>query len=289
MQNSAEVRNELSEYLRRAGATQALGFCRATDIAAQEMVRFSQCLSMTPLVHAGVNISHRSFAPTRMLQLRRLLLATVVTTAACASGPEIRKLGDYGSLQPLFTTPHDQKTPSEITVNLNHPAYVTALFVVPGRGAVILYPTDTSMDTHVDAGQHTIPVRFRERAFNRDSMYAALRRQSQGRGNPPPAPQPTSPVFRDTTHRDSTRFGSDSSATPSRGIRDPGPGASPIGYLLLVASPSQIPLTSLQRRVNGVTIPIDDDEALSTVMKLVKSTLPDGTNLAGYARELDRT
>jgi len=58
---------------------------------------------------------------------------------------------------------------------------------------------------------------------------------------------------------------------------------------LLVASPSQIPLTSLQRRVNGVTIPIDDDEALSTVMKLVKSTLPDGTNLAGYARELDRT
>jgi len=224
-----------------------------------------------------------------MLQLRRLLLATVVTAAACASGPETRKLGDYTSLQPLFTTPHDQKTPSEITVNLNHPAYVTALFVVPGRGAVIIYPTDTSMNTHIDAGQHTIPVRFRERAFNRDSMYAALRRQSQGRGNPPPAPPPTSAVFRDTTRRDTTRVGTDSSVTLSRGIRDPGPGASPIGYLLLVASPTQIPLISLQRRVNGVTIPIDDDQALSTVMKLVKSTLPDGSNLAGYARELDRT
>jgi hypothetical protein len=224
-----------------------------------------------------------------MLQLRRLLLATVVTTAACASGPETRKLGDYGSLQPLFTTPHDQKTPSEITVNLNHPAYVTALFVVPGRGAVIIYPTDTSMNTRVDAGQHTIPVRFRERAFNRDSMYAALRRQSQGRANPPAAPPPTSPVFRDTTRRDTASTGIDSSVTPSRGIRDPGPGASPIGYLLLVASPTQIPLMSLQRRVNGVTIPIDDDEALSTVMKLVKSTLPDGAGLAGYARELDRT
>jgi hypothetical protein len=72
-------------------------------------------------------------------------------------------------------------------------------------------------------------------------------------------------------------------------LREPGPGASPIGYLLLVASPTEIPLAGLRHRVNGVTIPIDDDEALSTVMKLVKSTLPDGTNLAGYAKELDRT
>ena len=38
-----------------------------------------------------------------------------------------------------------------------------------------------------------------------------------------------------------------------------------------------------------ITIPIDDDEALSTVMKLVKAALPDGSNLAGYARELDRS
>ena len=219
-----------------------------------------------------------------MLQLRRILLATAVFTAACASGPEIRKLGDYGPTQPLFTTPQNQKTPSEITVNLSRPAYVAALFVVPGRGAVIVYPTDSS-DTHVAAGQHTIPVRFLERAFNRDSMYAAIRRQSQGRT--PVAPPMPNPVFRDTTTRDSARV--DSATTISRGLRDPGPGASPIGYLLLVASPTQIPFSSLQRRINGITIPIDDDEALSTVMKLVKSTLPDGTNLAGYARELDRT
>jgi hypothetical protein len=225
-----------------------------------------------------------------MLQLRRILLSLIVTAAACASGPEIRKLGDYGSVQPLFTTPQNQKTPTEITVNLTHPAYVAALFVVPGRGAVIVYPSDSSMDTHVDAGQHTIPVRFRETAFNRDSMYAAMRRQSSGRGNPNPNPTPIPPVFRDTTRRDTTRIATDSGTTSRLGgLREPGPGASPIGYLLLVASPTQIPLHSLQRRVNGITIPIDDDEALSTVMKLVKSTLPDGTNLAGYARELDRT
>lgn len=220
-----------------------------------------------------------------MLQLRRILLAIVVTAAACSSGPEIRKLGDYTTAQPLFTTPQNQKTPSEITVNLARPSYVTALFVVPGRGAVIVFPTDTSMDTHVGAGPHTIPVQFRERAYNRDSALAANRRMAQGRyPNPSPAP----PVFRDTVRHDSTR--ADSAGYSRLGaIREASPGASPIGYLLLVASPTQIPLVTLRHRVNGITIPIDDDEALSTVMKLVKSALPDGTNLAGYARELDRT
>ena len=221
-----------------------------------------------------------------MLQLRRSLLALVVAATACSSGPEIRKLGDYTTTQPLFTTPQNQKTPSEITVNLARPSYVTALFVVPGRGAVIVFPTDTSMNTHVDAGQHTIPVQFRERAYNRDSALAANRRMAQGR-YPNPNPSPV-PVFRDTVRHDTTRA---DSAGYQRlgGIREASPGASPIGYLLLVASPTQIPLATLQHRVNGITIPIDDDEALSTVMKLVKSALPDGTVLAGYARELDRT
>jgi hypothetical protein len=219
-----------------------------------------------------------------MLQFRRILIASVAAVSACASGPEIRKLGDYGSANPLFTTPPNQKTPREITVSLTQPAYVAALFVVPGRGAVIVYPTDTAMSTHVDPGSHTIPVHFAETPFNRDSMLAAIRRNSQGgtRRNPQPAMRP------DTMRRDSIRARGDTSRLGAlRG--EPGPGASPIGYLLLVASPAEISLAALQRRVNGITIPIDDDEALSTVMKLVKSALPDGANLAGYARELDRT
>ena len=222
-----------------------------------------------------------------MLQFRRVFLAVVVATTACASGPEIRKLGDYPVVQPLFTTPANQKTPSEITVNLARPSYVAALFVVPGRGAVIVYPTDTTADTHLDAGAHTIPVHFAERPFNRDSMLAMLGRRNQGPGrggNPSPVPR----VRPDTIPRDTARIRSDSGPVSS-GFRDASPGASPIGYLLLVASPAQISYASLRRRVNGITIPIDDDEALSTVMKLVKSTLPDGTQLAGYAKELDRS
>ena len=244
----------------------------------REMVRFSQVIA-TPAV---ARVKPEPIQ--RMLQFRRILIASVVAVAACASGPQIRKLGDYGSANPLFTTPPNQKTPREITVNLTQPAYVAALFVVPGRGAVIVYPTDTAMTTHVDAGSHTIPVHFAETPFNRDSMLAAIRRNSQGgtRRNPQPTIRP------DTMRRDSIRVRGDTSRLG--GLRgEPGPGASPIGYLLLVASPTEIPLATLQRRINGITIPIDDDEALSTVMKLVKAALPDGTNLAGYARELDRT
>src|SRR5262249_13844199 len=150
----------------------------------QEMVRFSQCLSMTALQLSD------PFLTTRMPLLRRILLVTLVATTACASGPEIRKLGDYPYLQPLFTLPQNQRTPSEMTVNLRNPAYVAALFVVPGRGAVVVFPSDTVADLRIETGQHTIPLHFRETAYNRDSMYAALRRQAQGRGNPPPNPTP---------------------------------------------------------------------------------------------------
>lgn len=207
-----------------------------------------------------------------MLQLRYALVILASVTA-CASGPQIRRLGEYTASQPTFTTPANQKTPREITVNLTSPAYVSALFVVPGRGAVIVYPNDSTTETRVDAGQHAVPVYFNERPFNRDSMLAAIRRETQG-GTRIPRP------------RDSTFARSDSARL---GLRDPGPGASPIGYLLLVASPGPIPYASLKRHVNGITIPIDDDEALSTVMKLVKASVPEGTRVAGYAQELDRS
>lgn len=210
-----------------------------------------------------------------MRQLGSLFLVLALASA-CASGPTIKRLGDYASSQPLFTTASNPKTPREITVNLKSPAYLSVLYVVPGRGSVIVYPTDSSTDTRIAAGQHTVPVYFAEAPFNRDSMFAAARREAMGGGTRTPR------VRRDTISRDSTRSG----LGP---IREPGPGASPIGYLLLVASPAPIPYTALEHRVNGVTIPIEDDEALSTVMKLVKSALPEGTPLAGYAQELERT
>jgi hypothetical protein len=210
-----------------------------------------------------------------MRQLSSLFLL-VASVSACASGPTIKRLGDYSSSQPLFTAASTPKTPREITVNLKSPSYVSVLYVVPGRGAVIVYPTDSATNTRVASGQHTVPVYFTETPFNRDSMFIAARREGMGGGTRVPR------VRRDTLPRDSARAG----LGP---LREPGPGASPIGYLLLVAAPSPIPYTMLERRVNGITIPIEDDEALSTVMKLVKSALPEGTPVAGYAQELERT
>src|SRR5690242_20734504 len=177
------------------------------------MVRFSQC-------HTPSSLAALAPVPSSMPQFRQLLIAFVVGTSACASGPEIRKLGDYPSVQPLFTTPANQKTPSEMTVNLARPSYVAALFVVPGRGAVIVYPSDSSADTHLDAGAHTIPVHFSERPFNRDSMLATLRRNSQGmgRGNPPPR------VPRDTFSRDTVRVAGDTGTARVGSFRDASPG-----------------------------------------------------------------
>jgi hypothetical protein len=209
-----------------------------------------------------------------------LLLASMT---ACASGPQIRHLGEYTTSQPLFTAASTPKTPREITVNLKSPAYVSVLYVVPGRGAVIVYPTDSTTNTHIDAGQHKVPVYFTLAPLNRDSLFAAARREAYGGGSRVPRPR------RDTIPRDTARIGGDSARSGLGGLREPSPGASPIGYLLLVASPTPIPYSTLTRRVNGITIPIDDDEALSTVMKLVKSALPDGAPLAGYAQELERT
>lgn len=169
-----------------------------------------------------------------MLQLRRILILTAAVTTACASGPEIKKLGSYGAVSPTFTTPQNEKTPTQMTVNLAQPSYVTALFVVPGRGSVIVYPTDSAMDTHLAAGSHTIPVHFAQAAFSRDSQLAALRRGMQGgrRGPQPSVRQDTARAAGDTS-----RFGLGNSS----------PGASPIGYLLLVASPTQISYSTLQR------------------------------------------
>ena len=213
-----------------------------------------------------------------MLQTRLMAPLIALAAAACASGPSPHRLGEYATLQPMFTTPQNQRTPTQITVNLTAPAYVAALFVVPGRGTAIVYPADSATYNHVDAGQHVIPIHFAERAFNRDSMLAVYRRQGQEGNRRPPTPRRDT-TYRDSTRRDSTRFGI---------LRDTSVAASPIGYLLLVASPNAIPYSMLRRRVEGVTIPIDDDEALSTVMKLVKATLADGSPLAGYAQELER-
>jgi hypothetical protein len=225
-----------------------------------------------------------------MIFRRRLIALLLLPLAgACASGPVTKQLGEYTVLTPSFTTPQAERSPTHATVSLSAPAYVAMLFVVPGRGSVIVYPTDSSINNRLEAGQHDVLLSFPSQPMTRDSALAALQRQQNRRpGNAPPAqprPQPTAPPVMDTTRRDSTRI----DVAPSRlPVTEANPSSSPVGYLVVVASPAAMPYPLLKRRIEGVTIPIEDAEALSTVMKLVKSALPDGAQLAGYARELVR-
>jgi hypothetical protein len=235
----------------------------------------------------GTRTLHSHMIPRRL----PIVLLILLLSAACSSAPLTKQLGDYTILTPSFTTAAAEKSPSHATVNLAAPAYVAMLFVVPGRGSVIVYPTDSATNNRLEAGAHDVPLSFPSGPMNRDSAIAALRRQGNRRpGNaPPPAqprPQPGVPqmpsdsAFRDSTRRD---------APPTRApITEPSPSSSPVGYLVVVASPAAMRFGLLKRRIEGVTIPIEDDEALSTVMKLVKSTLPDGAQISAYARELIR-
>ena len=58
------------------------------------------------------------------------------------------------------------------------------------------------------------------------------------------------------------------------------------GYLLLVSSPRPLTYGELHRHVEGLTIPAEDDEALNTVVKLVRATLPDGSKWAAYSKDV---
>jgi hypothetical protein len=198
------------------------------------------------------------------------ITAVLIAIGACASAPKPIPLGEYTGLAPAYTTPPKEATPTKATVTLAEPAYVALMFVVPGRGSVVVYPSDSGTYNHLDAGQHDVSLRFPESVPSRDSLRAMIQRGQRGGGTRRP------PTTRDTTR------------SAFNGVRDASPSSSPLGYLLLVASPDNLVFSMLKRRVEGVTIPIEDDEALSTVMKLVKASLPDRARLAGWAAELDR-
>ena len=277
----------IGEALRRTMAAQASpalplrkeGRCGGIAVG---MVRLSE--GMTARCRPGTRIAH----PDMILRRRSIALLIVPLVAACSSAPVTKQLGDYTVLTPSFTTPQTERTPTHATVSLASPAYVAMLFVVPGRGSVIVYPNDTTTNNRLESGQHEVALSFPSAPMNRDSALAMLRRQGNRRpGNtqPPmqPRPDPTSPI--DTMRRDTTG----SMGTPRRSpVTEPSPSSSPVGYLVVVASPAAMPYATLKRRIEGVTIPIEDDEALSTVMKLVKAALPDGAQLSAYARELVR-
>lgn len=196
------------------------------------------------------------------------VLSIVSSAVGCASAPQPRQLGEYPALTPRLAVVDSERPPVNLTVELSAPASVLVAYVAPGRSTRIVYPADTLSAPRLAAGAQRITATW---PGSRASAERA-RRDSIARANPARA------------RRDSiTRRG-----TPGRtpALPDPEAGLAPIGYLLLFATPGSLPYAEVRRKVEGVTTPLDVDEALNAIAKQVRSTLPASAQWAGYALEV---
>lgn len=168
--------------------------------------------------------------------------------------------GQYPQLSPKVTATKGERLPVHLTVSLTQPSNVAVFLVVPGRGSTLLYPADSTESTRMDAGSHAV-VTSLSKAMVSDSMRLMRR----------PTQQP-----RVTGQRRPGQTGRDS--LPSFGFNQH-------GYLLLFATPDSLSYKALSQRVSGISIPIDDDDALNTVAKLIRETNHVTGAWAGYATD----
>ncbi|MFN2565766.1 MAG: hypothetical protein ABR499_12280 [Gemmatimonadaceae bacterium] len=204
---------------------------------------------------------------------RRVVAALVappaaVAAAGCASAPQPRQLGQYAALMPRLAVIDSEHPPVNLTVDLSAPASVVVMYVAPGRSTRIVYPADTLGAPRLAAGSQRITAtwprpRVTTDSARRDSVtrggQARARRDSIARAGAPRAPAP---------------------------LPDPEAGLAPTGYLLLFATPAPLRYAEVRRKVEGVTTPLDTDEALNAIAKQVRSTLDPSAQWAGYAVEV---
>jgi hypothetical protein len=197
-----------------------------------------------------------------------LATSAALLIADCASAPRPRELGQYAALTPRLAVIDSERPPVNLTVDLSAPASVVVMYVAPGRSTRIVYPADTLGAPRLAAGSHRIQATWpRLRpvtdSARRDSLSRAdrarARRDSIARGGMQRAPIP---------------------------LPDPEAGLAPTGYLLLFATPGLLPYADVRRKVEGVTTPLDTDEALNAIAKQVRSTLDPAAQWAGYALEV---
>lgn len=211
--------------------------------------------------------------------MRPIRIATLAVVAAVAIGCGPRKpttYGDVADLQPSFALVPKERPLQHFTVSVAQPASVALFYVVPGIGARIVYPTDSTTDNTVQAGSHELTGVF-PRAINRDSLFAARRR---GRPTTQRSPRDTSGRVQPTPGG-GYRVGVDSAGVIGMNTFNDQ------GYLLLVTSPAKLSYPELHRHIEGITIPAEDDGALNTIVKLARATLPEGSKWAAFAREVD--
>lgn len=190
-----------------------------------------------------------------------LISALFITTLAACGGTTLRQYGQYETMGPRVAAVPNERLPLHVTVELAKPANVAVFFVVPGRASTLLFPDDSTRSTQLAAGSHQLTTSFARQTPNADSLRNA-RRLPPGQ----PAGVPTAGRQR----RDSTAM-----MTALAGN----------AFLLVFASEEPLSYSALSTKVAGISIPIDDTEALNTVAKLARETTKAGRAWAAFATE----
>jgi hypothetical protein len=193
-----------------------------------------------------------------------LALLLGILGACVSSAPHM--FGQYNDLAPKVAPQQGDRIPRHLTVQLARPANVAVFLVVPGRGSELLFPADSMQNQYMEGGSHLVET-SRARAAVNDSSRLIRR--------PTPAPAPTS-------QQPPQRGG-----RGNRGFGDSLPllGANQHGYLLIFASQEPLTYQTLRTRVSGLSIPIEDDDALNTVTKLIRGTTKTNGPWAAFASE----
>ena len=187
-------------------------------------------------------------------------MAGLAITGACASAkPHV--FGQYTDISPRVAPTQGERSPQHLTVQLARPANVAVFLVVPGRASVLLFPSDSTQSQYVEAGSHLVQTAAGKGALSDTSRLVRLpqpgNRQPSRTGRAGNFPRDSINAFGFNQH----------------------------GYLLMFASQQPMPYSTLATRVAGISVPIDDDDALNTVTKLIRETTHISSPWAAYATE----
>jgi hypothetical protein len=190
-----------------------------------------------------------------------MLAATVLV--GCGK-PQPHTFGQINDLAPKVAATPGERLPLHVTAQLARPANVAIFLVMPGRSTILLFPQDSLQSQYVEAGSHLLETSM-AKATAKDSS-SLIRRPGQG----PVGTRPTNP-----------------NQSRSRNPRDTLPtfGFNQRGFLLMYASQQPLPYSTLMSKVAGLTVPIEDTDALNTVTKLVRERTGTSGPWAAYATD----
>lgn len=196
------------------------------------------------------------------MQVRTVCWALVAAgTVACAAAKP-HTFGSYNDLTPKVTPKSGERAPQHVTIDVARPSNVAVFFVVPGRPSQLLFPADSTQSGFVQPGAHEVETSVAHQTLTDSARLA--RRPNQGTINPNDPRQ---------QQRGRNGFPGDNGSLLNR------------GYLLIYATPDPLPYSVLSTRVGGISIPIEDNDALNTVTKLIRETTHTNGTWAAYATE----